>query len=215
MIFEKLNIEVLGVFKSWSKGIKATQKLKPDFLVIDIFLKDNENGLDMIEKSKLGNIPFIVCTGYPKDKFLNRALQLGVVSFFSKPIDKAAFKFELKSLQKRLIENEKGSFNLIIKDGRNRVKLLHSNISYIMVEGNYTTVVTEDQKKYVAKKSLTNFLAELDNEEFCRIHRGTVVNIRHIASLNLVDKRLSLRNGKELSIGNLYKDEVNNKFQFL
>lgn len=208
MMFEELGIEVLGVYKSWSEGQEHLKRLHPDFIIIDIFLKNGENGLDLLQTMQKRFIPFIVCTAYPKEKYLDKALELGASAFFSKPLDKPAFKFKIKALCQEIQNNYNNKSYLIIKDGRSIFRVPQSEITYLEIEGNYASIHLKGGSKHVIKKSLKNLKETLGLNSFFQIHRSTIVNIDYISNYNSAKKMVVLKDGTGLPIGNHFKEEL-------
>ncbi len=54
---------------------------------------------------------------------------------------------------------------------------------YFQSDAKYTRVVTAERESLV-RKPLKELLDELDDEHFWQIHRGTIVNVRRIASVH-------------------------------
>jgi len=207
MILDALNIQVAGVYKSWKEALPAIRKDLPDFMIVDLFLENNEKGLDFLEEMKDFFIPTIVCTGYPEQEFMDEAIEKGVRAFISKPLDKASLTFQIKKLVKEL-EDKTTNECLIIKDKRNLVKIPFKEVCKIEIEGNYSFITLMSGKRYVVKMSLKKLMEQLDEKMFLRCHRSAVVNITHIESLDLKDNIIKLANGTELGIGSKYRSNI-------
>ncbi len=69
----------------------------------------------------------------------------------------------------------------------NTLKLINvDDVLYFQSDTKYTRVVTRDAEALV-KKTLRELAAELDPRHFWQVHRGTIVNIRAIASVTSDD----------------------------
>ncbi len=208
MILDKMNVEVVGIFKTWEDSLDTIKKLNPDFMIVDLFLADNQSGFGFAEAVTGTNIPFLICTGYPKEPYLERAEDLGASGFFSKPLDKPALTFKIKSLIKELsVEAEQG-VNLVIRSGRVLHKIPQVNILWIEVDGNYSTIFTTDGRKMVMKESLKRLTPQLDARLFTRCQRSTIVNVQAIESIDMKNAEVVMPNGTTLKIGNAYKKEL-------
>lgn len=206
MILDKLDVSVIGKSKSWQTISEKIKKLKPDFVILDIFLSKKENGLEFAEKLKQLFIPFIICTGYPEEEYADRAFELGAFAFFSKPIDKSAFAFKTRQLIAQL-KDKSDNQNLSIKDKNFLVKIPFREIEWLEIDGNYTSIVVRNGKKYIQKQSLKYFLDLLD-DLFVQIHRSYIINSAHVAKLDLNNNTLTTRNGSILPIGSKFKSAV-------
>ena len=83
MILESLEIEVSGVYKSWRDALPEIKKQLPDFMIVDLFLDNNEKGMEFINQIKDYFIPTIICTGYPEQSYMDQALDYGVHAFMA------------------------------------------------------------------------------------------------------------------------------------
>lgn len=211
MILEDLGVEVMGVYKSWQSALPIIKKNLPDLMIVDLFLDNNEKGLDFVEEMKDYFVPTIICTGYPEAEYMDQALKAGVRAFISKPIDKSALIYEIKKLINEQQESNKIEDDfIVVKDRKNRIRVPFEEICKIHIEGNYSYLYLISNKKFILKTSLNKLLNQINNNNnnFIRCHRSTVVNLSLIESLNLSESKLTLTNGSECIIGNKYKVEI-------
>ena len=212
MILDKLDVKVVAIYKSWKEFLPRIRKDAPDFVIVDLFLENNEKGLDFVKEIESLYIPTIICTGYPEPEFRKEALASGVRAFFSKPIDKAAFAFEVqKIIQESKIKN-KDKF-LVARDKRVMVKVPYTKIYKIEIEGNYSLIYTVSKKKFILKVSLKKLLPQLDSSLFMRCHRSAVVNVSFIESLDSPNNIIGLSNGEQIVFGNKFKNDVKALFK--
>lgn len=89
-IAEESGFDVLGA-ENGREGLAAAIEHAPDCIITDILMPEMD-GLEMIEAmQKQGQAtPFIVVSADIQDSTRARARELGVVSFLSKPVQKAA-----------------------------------------------------------------------------------------------------------------------------
>jgi len=182
-----------------------------DLMIVDIFLSSESSGLAFVEKIKHLGIPTIICTGYPKDKYLDKAFEFGAIGFFAKPLDKAAFFYFLRNfiLKARLIKQS--TEYLTVKDGRKIRKIAQSDILFVRVEGNYCSIKMKD-RKITVKRPLKHFREKLNKDLFVRCHRSAIVNIREIESLDSTGNEIFLHTGEKLPIGLAYKNKLKLRF---
>lgn len=208
MILEKLDVKVTAVHKSWKNALKEIKKSPPDFMIVDVFLENNENGIDFIKEIKGLFIPMIICTGYPEDQFLDEALQNGVFAFLSKPLDKPAFTFAVKRIIDKISKDRMANDVLLLKDKGVLIKVPFDKIIKIEIEGNYSYVYTDANKKFILKMSLKKLLEKLDENVFQRCHRSTVINLDCISSFDVTNSKIELRNGEWIDIGSKFKNTI-------
>lgn len=212
MIMEELGVQVLGVYKSWKEALPAIRKALPDFMIVDLYLDNNEKGLDFLKEMKDLFIPTIVCTGYPEKEYMDEALDMGVKAFLSKPFDKASLTFQIRKLIRELEGSIDAIEHLIIKEKRNLVKVPFKEIYKITIEGNYSFIFLLSNKRFVVKLSLKKLMEQLDEKQFLRCHRSTVVNLNHIESIDLKGNKILLSNKMDIELGITYKSFIRKSF---
>lgn len=212
MVLESLDVGLIGIFKSWKQAVPVIKKELPDFMIVDLFLENNEKGMDFINEMKNYFIPTIICSGYPHQEYMDEALAAGVVSFLAKPVDKATLTYQIKSIINNINSKEYKSNFFVLKDKGNLIKIPFDNITRVEIEGNYSFVFLDSGKKYVLKLSLKKIMMQLDPKLFMRSHRSIVVNLKHIASINIKDSKLVLEDGTNLRIGTNYKKSIKEAF---
>ena len=80
-------------------------------------------------------------------------------------------------------------------------------IKRVSAAGNYVEVHTAG-KMHLIREPLTSFIAQLDPNEFLRVHRSHVVRITFIEEMRPMfhgDYELVLRNGERLPLSRRYK----------
>lgn len=94
-----------------------------------------------------------------------------------------------------------------IKDYKEQTRLAVSEIIWVQADNNCIQVHTES-RKFVVYRSLKSLEAELDPEQFVRIHRSKLVNREYIARLKSFpsgDGELQLSNGQSLRYSRTFK----------
>ena len=211
MMLEQIGITQVHNVKSWKHIYADLKTIRPDFAIIDIFLNKKENGLDLASKLRESYIPFIICTGYPHDEYSKKAQDLKAFAFFSKPIDKPAFKFTLQRLIQKLNLQNASANNLVVKTNKKITKIPMTDIAYIKTEGNYSSIIAKDETKYIQKQSLKKYLSLL-NSNFLQIHRSMIVNADYIKSIDVENSSVLLTSEKSLPFGSKFKRQLINSF---
>jgi two-component system, LytTR family, response regulator len=70
---------------------------------------------------------------------------------------------------------------IIIETGRNRIVVLTENIHFIRSSSPYVTIHTLD-KKHLHSETLKTLLGKLDPNQFIKIHKSHIVNIKKVVS---------------------------------
>lgn len=212
MILSSLDVKVQGVYKSWKSSLQDIKRDLPDFIIVDLYLEHNEKGLDFIEEIKNLFVPVIICTSYPEQVNIKSALNAGVKAVVSKPIDRSSFTFQIEKLIKELnAQKDKDNF-ILVRDKGILLKIPSKDIYAIKVDGNYSFLYLESQKRYVIKLSLKKLMEQLDSKDFVWCHRSTIVNLEHIDSVSSIDNTIKLTNNMELDLARRYKKEIQERF---
>lgn len=211
MILNDLGVQVQGVCKSWKQALPIIKKDLPDFLIVDLMLDNNEDSFDFLNQIKKYFIPTIVCTGFPEKEYLEKAYDVGVNAFITKPINKALLSFQIKKLLQEISQKEVSDY-ITIKEKSNLIKVPYKEIYKIEIERNYSSLYLQSNKKYVIKLSLRKLMNLLQEEKFMRCHRSTIVNIDFINSIDIPNNKLRLFNNEGLDLGNKYKATIKKAF---
>ena len=85
MLSEIDNVDVVGQARNSSDGYELYATLKPDIIILDIRLPD-ENGISLLKKIKAedSEITIVMFTNYPYLAYKKRCMELGADHFFDK-----------------------------------------------------------------------------------------------------------------------------------
>jgi len=213
MTLNALNVNVIASVRSSKLAVQALKETRPDFVIVDLILKDREDGFDFIKLISKEYIPYIICTAYPSVKNLNEAFLHHAAAFFSKPLDKSAFTYSIKQLITKLENNKKDL--LLIKDQRNLIKVPQKEIVMIKSEGNYSYVYLMSGKKFVQKISLRSMMNFVNNEIFIQCFRSILVNKNAINGIDSVKEFITMSDGRKVPVGSKYRNLILDYFKTL
>ncbi|MGN1227277.1 MAG: sporulation transcription factor Spo0A [Christensenellales bacterium] len=125
---KEVNAEIC-YFNSSETALEEMLKRRPDVIITDLLLSKMD-GFEFIEKINTyfkDQIKIVVCTGISQDKFVAKAMELGVYYYMLKPIN-------IANLAKRVEEalNEVKVMR-IVPNTQNANKALDEKISYIFM----------------------------------------------------------------------------------
>ncbi len=213
-----LGYKVLGCYDNAKDGIKNIREKRPDALVVDINIKGNRNGIELVEEVKDLSIPVIFTTGLQEKDIFKKAQETQPVAYLVKPFNKLTFQSALENAlfnrtESSLSDDNKNDLTqeVWLKDSffikRNNLlqKVKIDDINYIQSEGNYCDIFSD--KKHVVKMSLTQILRKLPQDRFLRIHQRYVVHLDKINTIDINHNEIHI--GKnEIPIGPSFKDQV-------
>jgi two-component system, LytTR family, response regulator len=193
------DIRVLGDYPDGFSGLKAIQEQKPDLVFLDIQMP-KLTGFEMLEL--IENPPHIIfSTAY--DQYAIKAFEMAAVDYLLKPYSAERFGQAVKKAQQQILGQKAGQpVNTLIASldekeetlQRIAVKTRHkievipvTEISYIEADDDYVTIHA-GKEKYLKEKTMKYMETHLDKAQFVRIHRSYIVNVNHIARLELYQK---------------------------
>lgn len=127
------------------------------------------------------------------------AFGFGVVDFVPKPFSQERLFLAFERYEQRP-PADNHSASLAVKKMGNIELLTIADIDFLQADGHYCKIICCDGQQHFHEKSLENMLQVLP-ENFVRIHRSYVVNMRHF-------KRLSVAAGGKYSMDTTFSKEI-------
>jgi DNA-binding NtrC family response regulator len=85
LLLEKAGYGVTGIARSVPQALEMIRNKKPDFVLLDIFLKGKQTGIDLAKLLAIDNIPFVFLSANSNEDVLNAAKQTQPYGFIVKP----------------------------------------------------------------------------------------------------------------------------------
>jgi response regulator of citrate/malate metabolism len=82
------NYHVLGIVRSVSQAREVIAQTTPDIVLLDIFIRGNENGIDLAKELKALSIPFIYISANSNAHVMTAAKDTQPEGFIVKPFRK-------------------------------------------------------------------------------------------------------------------------------
>lgn len=150
-----------------------------DLIFLDVEMPDI-NGFDLLDGLKT-KPQIIFVTAKPEYAF--KAFDYDATDYLCKPIEKERFEISVnKALSKFNSNNNSEILNgdfIIFKSNLKNHKILIDSIKWIEAMGDYVKVVT-DYESYVVLKTMKAFLLELPKNQFLRVHKSYIVNLKRV-----------------------------------
>lgn len=189
---------VIGIAQTLEKASNLLH-LTPDFVFLDIQLKNNENGIDFGNTLNQKGIPFIYITANTEVETLKEAVKTNPISYISKPFKSNDVIAALELIRLKHQMKPKITLKLANKD----VNVFLDDILFCEAKGSYTEIVTK-QYRYTKRINLKDFLEHLESN-FVRVHRSFVVNKKQITYKTATSVFF---NTLEIPVSKLYKDNI-------
>ncbi|MEJ7694359.1 LytTR family DNA-binding domain-containing protein [Daejeonella sp.] len=196
------DVKVKGIARSVAEARSFLKSETIDLVFLDIAMPV-EDGFSLLPDLQRNITSVIFTTAY--NQYAIKAIKASAVDYLLKPIDiqelqdsigKAAEWKALTGENDLLAVSHETVFNSL-HENLNEIKkikkinLPHSNgfhvlnihnILYIQADSNYSIFNIEKGEKIVVSKHLKEYESILDDCDFCRIHKSTMINLAHLQS---------------------------------
>lgn len=207
------DIDVVGEADDVGGAVDAIERLRPDCVVLDIQMPSG-TGFDVLER--IDHAPLVVfSTAY--DQHALRAFEANALDYVVKPVEPARLASAMERVRARMRQSPDAHTDIsnvaarpllglddqvFLRDGERCWFVALSDISRIVVDGNYARVWFKDEQALLMR-SLSALEARLASGVFFRANRNTLVNLRHVRGVDLSvgdGYTLALRDGAEVEV---------------
>ncbi|HEY6764131.1 MAG TPA: LytTR family DNA-binding domain-containing protein [Candidatus Sulfotelmatobacter sp.] len=223
-------ITVVAECQDGRQTVLAINTLHPDLLLLDIQMPDLD-GFQVLNEIPPGEMPVVIFTS-AYDQYAIRAFEAHALDYLLKPFDQERLHRAIERARLELLkaENRQVTHRLLqllsqIKSGtaqppaqpqnrlvikaKGRVVFLNlEEIDWVEAAANYVKL-NAGKESYLLRETISRTLERLNPDDFIRIHRSTIVNVRKIKELipvNSGEYVVVLKSGKELSCSRGYRN---------
>ncbi|TFH28024.1 MAG: response regulator transcription factor [Bacteroidia bacterium] len=203
----------LEIVAECSIAIEATHHLNHSRIDI-LFLDINMPGLSGISFARYLKVsPLIIfTTAYPE--YAVEGFELDATDYLVKPYSFERFLKAVNRALERLRENhgaEGPGGKILVKADKKLYGLPFAEILFIEGQGDYIRIHTH-QHKLMVHDTIKNFMESLPAEDFMRIHKSFVINLKHIEFIEGNQVTIAQRT---LSVSPVNRDELLSRFSTL
>lgn len=179
---------------------------KFDIIILDMLMKPL-NGIETARQIRQYDteVPILIVTGtveYAMDGY-----QVNAYRYILKPVDKAYFQEEVRTILTSIARVQNKYFSFTNEKGLFKVKT--TDIYYF--ESNMRTLsVCHQGGKTDFTGKISDVEEALNEQDFVRIHKSYVVNLKHIR--NIFKDTVTLENGEELPLSRHRSKELRQQF---
>lgn len=187
MKLESIGVQNIVTASTFEDSVEKIKTAQYDIAFVDIMLNHQEKGLELAELLSLKSTPFITTTNVSDLSLFYDFKKYSPVAYFRKPIDPLELRFRLEFFAES--QNKPKSNFLFHKNGTEYIKIEKDNILYVEADGNYATVYTKKEKKFIIRSSLKSLLQKIDSSALMQIHRKWVIRLELIDSYDNQTKK--------------------------
>jgi len=223
-------LTVVSECQDGRQTVLAINSFHPDLLLLDIQMPDFD-GFQVLHEIPAREMPVVIFTS-AYDQYAIRAFEAHALDYLLKPFDQERLhqaieraRAELQKSDKReithrllelLSEMRSGVVsaatplpqNRLVIKAKGRVIFLNlDEIDWIEAAANYVRL-SVGKESYLLRETISRTSERLNPNEFIRIHRSVIVNVRKIKELipvNSGEYIVVLKSGKELSCSRGYR----------
>lgn len=210
------DVAILAESGDGRDAVTTIEQLEPDLIFLDVQMPEFD-GFEVLEQLAPRRRPEVVfVTAY--DSYAMQAFAVNAVDYLLKPIDPRRFHEAVDRVRRRLAEPGTGTAELsrlltelrqirgypqriAARRGSAVAMVAVDDIHWIEARGNYARLHV-DQESHLVREPLKSLEARLDPARFTRIHRGTIVNLSRIATVEPYfhgEYIVTLKNGTRLT----------------
>jgi DNA-binding LytR/AlgR family response regulator len=184
-------IDVTGICSSGEEAIAFAKVNELDLIIMDIELG---GAIDGISAASLiledQNVSIIYLTEHTDPRTMDRARKTFPANYLTKPFNEddlvRAVELAFNNAGRITVSDNKNplSTDIFIKtDAQVFKKLAFDDILCLQAERAYCKVVTAEQE-FVLATSMNHIHEQLNNVDFVRVHRSSIVNLKRVTALN-------------------------------
>ena len=226
LLAAETDVRVVAECENGAAAVAALKQTKPDLLLLDISLPDMD-GFAILKTLPPADLPVVIfTTAY--DQYAIRAFEAHALDYLLKPFDHQRLqealhraRLAVRTHSERVLTNKlltilqetrAGSPDrrFLVRSGGRVVFLAYDEVEWIEAAANYVRLHA-GKACHTLRGTIGNIAAKLPSEQFVRIHRSTIVNVRVIKELqpcNSGEFIVVLQSGKELSCSRGYATEL-------
>jgi two-component system, LytTR family, response regulator len=208
------NLNIVAECADGLEALDVIQNQEIDMVFSDIDMPDL-SGIGLVKSLKTPPV-FVFVTSYAD--YAVESYNLDVVDFIVKPatfervhkaFQKAAEYIELKRKQNQELcieplKKESDSY-FFVKDNHAHIRVAYDDVIHIESMGDFSKIYISNHKVYVVLVSLKNIIGQLPQDNFRRVHKQFIVNLKHVSAV--LPTEISLSNSQSVPFSASYRAE--------
>lgn len=196
------DVKVVDEAGTGTDAVRVIEKHRPNLLFLDIEMPDF-NGFEVLHR--LTHKPWVIfTTGY--DNYAMQAFEAAGIDYLLKPIEHDHLERALGKVQRmhggaqddleQRVENLLRSWNIqpapkqyleriAVRLGERILLIDVRDVSHFQASDKYVFARTVAGKEHIVSQTIAELEEQLDPQFFARVHRSTIVNVRHIKEIQI------------------------------
>ncbi len=214
------HVKVVGTANSAEAGLQVLEAHKPDLLFLDIQMP-RYSGFEVLRRLKKPTFQTIFVSAHPNHAV--EAVKFQAMAYLLKPVSGMDLREAVALAEEALANHQEPDYEalltnaepdvaqkLAIPTGKGYRYFLPEEVIRVQAEKNYSNVYLQgDKKPILVSRNLKQFETLFAPLGFLRIHRGDLVNARHIREFQRQDGgTLVLTDGTTLLISRNHREAV-------
>ncbi|HEX8265715.1 MAG TPA: LytTR family DNA-binding domain-containing protein [Pyrinomonadaceae bacterium] len=222
------DISVIAECANGKEAVTVILNQKPDLVFLDVQMPEM-NGFEVVEAVGIKQMPHVIfVTAY--DKYAMRAFEVNALDYLLKPFTAKRFSGALERVKNQIGKEENDNLNrklmslleevkpssgylerIIVKDAGRVFFINVEEIVWIEAADVYVRVYAIGGQSHLVRGSIGKLEEKLDPAQFLRIHRSTIVQLKHIKELQPLfhgEYEIKLRDGTKLTSSRSYRDKL-------
>lgn len=216
------DIQIVGEAGDGVSAMACIEQHQPDIVFLDIQMPAPDGLAVASNLVDHPSVKVVFVTGFNEHAIA--AFELNALDYLLKPYNRkrlqktldrvrvqngdVALQQKLPALVEQYRSQQQYPQQLMFKTDQGIVLVNNNELEWAETSGNYVKICTE-KTAFIARITLVNLLSQLDPQQFIRIHRSHLVNIKRIEKLvplSKGDHQLMLGNQVELRLSRSYAE---------
>jgi two-component system LytT family response regulator len=218
LLRDEPDIEVIGECATGPQAISAIERSSPDLVFLDIQMPQID-GLTLARTLGRAMPAVVFVTAY--DEYALRAFEVHALDYVLKPYSAERFKSALVHARQHLSTKRASGAQpaserrdrLVIKSSGRIYFIRTRDIDWCEASGNYVRLHVGTQT-HLVRGTMAHIESQLDQAQFVRIHRSTIVNVDRIQELHSSfggEYVVLLHDKTRLTLSRGYREGLQNK----
>jgi two-component system LytT family response regulator len=190
-------LPIVGEAANVPDALALINRLEPDLLLLDIQLRENETGFDLLTAIGKRRCQVIFVTGY--NEYAIKAFRFSAIDYLLKPVtpdvlgpalERAKERFQqqtalpmLEGLTDLLKETRKAKPTITIVQRNAYVRIPIQRIVFLQAINHCVELMLENRERITTTRSLNDLQETLEDYDFIRTHQSFIVNKDYVLRL--------------------------------